>query len=205
MKLVLISDTHDLQHKVSIPDGDVFVHAGDLTMIGDVESTQKAIDWLDGQPHEHVVFIAGNHDYAFERGSRLDLKRLAYLENSSVTIHGVKFYGSPVQPWFMSWAFNVHRGKPIKQFWDKIPEDTDVLITHGPPWGVLDQSIPGKTDHLGCEELAKRMDAIKPKVHVWGHIHGSHGKVSLGDCSSYNASVVNEAYKVVNEPFVVEI
>jgi Icc-related predicted phosphoesterase len=210
-RLVLISDTHDLHNQLSVPEGDILVHAGDLTMAGDVYNTQKALNWLNEQPHEHVVFVAGNHDFAFERAytkERLDFGRLVYLENSGEQIGGINFYGSPVQPWFMDWAFNVHRGLPIRQYWNRIPDGVDVLITHGPPYGILDQATPGKSDHLGCEELRDRMaswDISEPKVHVFGHIHGSHGREIRGATTFVNASAVNEAYKVVNQPIVVEI
>jgi Icc-related predicted phosphoesterase len=190
-----------------VPEGDILVHAGDLTMAGDIYNTQKALNWLNDQPHAYVVFVAGNHDFAFERAytkERLDLGRLIYLENSAQQVGGINFYGSPVQPWFMDWAFNVHRGAPIREYWNKIPYDVHVLITHGPPYGILDQSIPGKSDHLGCEELRSRLEMIQPKIHVFGHIHGSRGTETNG-IKFVNASVVNEAYKVVNEPIVVEL
>lgn len=208
MRLVLISDTHEQHEKVVIPDGDVLVHAGDLTFDGISSAINEALEWMNGLPHKYIVMIAGNHDFAFERPhlkNRLHFGRVVYLENSSVNIEGVNFYGSPVQPWFMNWAFNVHRGAPIKKYWDMIPENTDVLITHGPPMGILDQSILGKTDHLGCEELIKQVEISVPKVHVFGHIHGGYGHVTSGQTKFYNASICNEAYQPVNQPFVVEI
>jgi Icc-related predicted phosphoesterase len=208
MRLVLISDTHDMHDLVEVPDGDVLVHAGDLTMAGDVHSCQKALTWLNNQPHKHVVLTAGNHDFAFEREwakRQLDLGRITYLENNGTAIDGVTFWGSPVQPWFMSWAFNVHRGAPIKEFWDKIPNSVDVLITHGPPWGILDQARRDRSEHLGCEELIKRVEYVNPLIHVFGHIHGSAGIEHRGKTQFINASVVDEAYKMSNEPIVVEI
>ena len=207
MKLVLISDTHSMHDKVKLPDGDVLVHAGDLTGMGTVAECQQALNWLDKQPHKHVVFVAGNHDFAFERKKeQLDFWRLTYLENSSITIDGKVFYGSPVQPWFMDWAFNVQRGPAIKKYWDMIPTGVDVLITHGPPAQILDQSAPHKnTDHLGCDDLLSRVLQVKPEVHVFGHIHGGRGHKNFEGTNFYNATVVDESYRVVHEPFVVEI
>lgn len=210
MKLVLLSDTHTMHEQVVVPQGDVLVHAGDMALDGRLSEVQDALDWLNSQPFEHIVAIAGNHDFAFERGrlkDSLKLGRVTYLENDSCEIDGVKFWGSPVTPWFCDWAFNVHRGAPIRHYWKEIPDDVDVLITHGPPHGILDQSVPlYGSDYLGCEELFERVDALpQPLVHVFGHIHGGYGHERFGDQRFYNASVVNEAYKVVNAPWEVEL
>jgi len=207
MKLCLISDTQNQHEQVKMPYADILIHAGDLTMSGTVEECRHALRWLNSQPYEHIVMVAGNHDFAFEHPDRKKLilegmNRIHYLENEGTTISGLKIWGSPVTPWFCDWAFNVNRGSAIKKIWDTIPENTDVLITHGPPMGILDQSVSGKTDHLGCEELAERIETVVlPKIHVFGHIHGGYGSKGR----YHNASVVNEAYQVSNSPIVVEI
>jgi Icc-related predicted phosphoesterase len=176
---------------------------------GSVREVQRCLDWLDAQPFEHVIAIAGNHDWAFQRQpEQLKLGRINYLENSSVNIEGKNFYGSPVQPEFCNWAFNVTRGPAIKRFWDMIPDAglVDVLITHGPPRGFLDYQNPRwENNHLGCEDLAKQIEISLPKVHVFGHIHGGYGEREHKGIHLFNASVVNEAYKVRNAPWVVEI
>jgi Icc-related predicted phosphoesterase len=164
-------------------------------------------DWLGSLPHKHKVVVAGNHDILFEtqHGSRALLTNATYLENSGAVIEGLKFWGSPVQPEFNDWAFNVKRGQDIKKYWDMIPDDTDVLITHGPPWGLLDQIRPGReVEHLGCGELLKAVRRIKPKLHVFGHIHGGYGTFKEGPTQFVNASLLNEAYKPVNAPIVVD-
>ena len=127
-----------------------------------------------------------------------------YLENSRMELLGLKIWGSPVQPEFNNWSFNVARGTAIRRYWEMIPADTDVLVTHGPPFGVLDQVNPS-TAHLGCEELAKVIEEIKPRLHLFGHIHGGHGSSASNGTQFVNASVVNEAYRLVYEPQVVEI
>jgi Icc-related predicted phosphoesterase len=209
MKICFISDTHDLHHKVTLPEADILVHAGDLTMAGEPEYCLKALAWLNAQPHEHVVLVAGNHDFAFESEHKDVLlkgfDRLIYLENSGAEVAGLKFWGSPVQPWFHDWAFNVQRGEAISKIWNQIPEGLDVLITHGPPFSILDQAVKGRSEHLGCGDLLARLCDVKPKIHVFGHIHGSYGRRDAVNTKYFNASVVNEAYQVVNEPQVIEL
>ena len=208
LRIVCISDTHGQHTKLSVPDGDVLVHAGDFMAFGD--RPKEVVDlnqWLGEQPHRHKVVIAGNHDLMFERHpgpARELLGNAIYLENSGAKVAGLTIWGSPVQPEFNNWAFNVARGAAIRRYWKMIPANTDVLVTHGPPFGVLDKAHPSSA-HLGCEELAKAVEQIKPRLHVFGHIHGGHGWSSGKDTQFVNASVVNEAYRLVHEPQVVEI
>lgn len=204
-KLVLISDTHEYQ--MPLPDGDILIHAGDLTGSGSFRQVQRELDWLNSQPHKHVVIIAGNHDFAFENpkvtSPVLELGRIVYLENSEVTIEGLRIYGSPVQPKYGWWAFNVERGEAIRKYWDMIPNNVDVLVTHGPPMGTLDQAALG-SPHLGCEELALAVDRVKPRLHMFGHIHGGRGYKNFNGTEFFNASMVNEAYQPVHEAWEVE-
>jgi Icc-related predicted phosphoesterase len=210
VRLVLISDTHTFHDQVQLPGGDVLVHAGDMGLRGTVREAQACLNWLNRQPFAHVVAIAGNHDWAFakpELKSRLDLGRIQYLENSHTVIEGKVFYGSPVQPEFCNWAFNVPRGPEIKKFWDKIPEHTDVLITHGPPFGIGDQVHLGYSDCLGCADLFEAVDRIDPEIHVFGHIHGGYSRTQYGAGGTqfFNASQCDEAYRVKNLPWTVDI
>lgn len=211
MRLVLISDTHTFHNKVAVPCGDVLVHAGDMGLRGSVEEIQDCLDWMNTSacPVEHVVVVAGNHDWACARYLKdLNFGRVHYLDNSSVNIDGRTFWGSPVQPEFFDWAFNVSRGKAIKKYWDAIPDAglVDVLITHGPPMGILDQASPKHgSENLGCEDLARQVEISKPLVHVFGHIHGSAGQRDYRGVRYVNASVVSESYRVVNPPRVLDI
>lgn len=206
MKVVLISDTHEQHDKVPIPECDILIHAGDFTYRGEHLATQIALEWLDRQPAKHIVAIAGNHDWLFEKQPEAALEilsktRIKYLENSAIEIGGLKFWGSPITPEFMNWAFNCDRADIFK-YWQNIPTDTDVLITHGPPLGVLDQAAPHKnTEHLGCYDLAHFVSVISPRIHVFGHIHGGHGSQQGTTTRFFNASVVNEAYAVEYAPF----
>jgi Icc-related predicted phosphoesterase len=213
MKLVLISDTHNLHNDLVLPEGDTLVHAGDWTMAGNRSETTAACSWLRSQTKnfKHVVAIAGNHDWFAYHCMREGhegmlrnelLEGVHYLRDNEVVLDGVKFYGSPWQPWFYDWAFNAHRGEEIRKHWDAIPTDTDVLITHGPPKYTLDYA--GK-ERVGCEELRSAVQRIKPPIHVFGHIHAGHGYKLDNGTEYFNAAVVDEAYKLRNKPWVTEV
>jgi Icc-related predicted phosphoesterase len=151
--------------------------------------------------------IAGNHDLLFE--SHPDLARslftnAVYLENAGTEIEGLRFWGSPVQPRFLNWAFNVDRGPAIREYWDRIPPETDVLVIHGPPFGTLDTITPSG-DHLGCEELALAIARVKPRLHVFGHIHGGRGACIRDGMQFINASVLDEEYRLAFEPQTVDL
>lgn len=209
MKVVCISDTHlmHLRQEIQVPDGDVLIHAGDATFKGDAHEIRAFRDWFGALPHEHKVFVAGNHDWGFQmqRSAAVGLLPAGchYLEDSGVTIDGIKFWGSPWQPWFLSWAFNLPRGAALKKHWDMIPEGTDVLITHSPPYGVGDWVERG--ENVGCEEMLKAVERIKPRLHVFGHIHGGYGEYEIGKTRFVNASICDESYQPVNKPIVVEM
>lgn len=209
MKLVFISDTHGKHDELDIPQGDVLVHCGDMTGRDSVAEVSRFSHWFRSQPHRHKVIIAGNHDWLFQREPSLAKSLLTsgddqchYLQDSEVTIEGVKFYGSPWQPEFYNWAFNLPRGT-LHEKWDLIPEDTDVLITHGPPHGILDQNIQGI--HCGCEELLEAVNRINPKVCAFGHIHEAFGVDTHSGVQFVNASNLDFRYRVVNPPVVIEV
>jgi len=177
LKCVAIADTHGMYRDIKIPDGYVLIHAGDITMRGKLSELNDFNDWLGEQPHKHKIIIAGNHDWCFERQKEASINIITnaiYLEDQSIEIEGHKFYGSPWQPWFLSWAFNLQRGEEIQAKWDLICNDVDVLITHGPAFGILDKV---GEENVGCENLLSKIEEIKPKVHVCGHIHEGYGEI----------------------------
>ena len=181
MKLVAVADTHGYHRDLAIPNGDVFLHAGDLTQRGTLEQLAEVAEWMRSLPHHHKVVIAGNHDFAFERQpkeARALFHGLTYLEDEEVTLDGVRFYGSPWQPWFHSWAFNLRRGPPIDAVWQKIPVGVDVLITHGPPMGMGDKVWDG--ERVGCEDLLRHLPRVGAKAHFFGHIHEDRGEWQHG-------------------------
>src|ERR1035441_6948509 len=166
MRIVVVSDTHGLHNGIEdLPAGDVLVHAGDFMNSGyDPRDVLSFNRWLGEQPFKHRVVCAGNHDRYFQNSphdAHFLLPNATYLENTGVTIDNVTFWGSPYTPEFLNWAFMYPRGSAAKQYWDQIPYNLDVLITHGPPFGILDQVAPDGA-HLGCEELLKAVQEKRP-------------------------------------------
>jgi Icc-related predicted phosphoesterase len=233
MKIVCISDTHGL-HKIMdnsnpLPQGDILIHAGDCTNVGKEKEIVDFINWFQNiKGFDTKIFIAGNHDFGFENynGRRhsnedpwldhllneenLSQSDVVYLHDSEFVIESpefsrpLKFYGSPWQPEFYDWAFNLPRhGEELELKWKNIPDDTDVLITHGPPFGILDYTLSNQP--VGCELLTTRLEKLKPLVHVFGHIHNAYG-VKYSDNTVYvNAATCTERYVPSNKPIVIEL
>jgi Icc-related predicted phosphoesterase len=189
VRIVAVADTHLFHDALSIPDGDVFVHAGDLCRRGDLAELRIAAAWIARLPHRHKVIVAGNHDWAFTRepgAARAMFAGARYLEDAEVTIEGVRFYGAPWQPAYNDWAFNLPRGKPLARVWSKIPRGIDVLITHGPPDGIGDRS--GMAQRAGCADLRRRVEKVEPRLHLFGHIHQDGGAWRLGATTFANVT-----------------
>lgn len=184
MKIWHISDTHCL-HGLLVPqDVDIVIHSGDCSNDKDTAKNTNQVlnflDWFSNLEIPHKVFVAGNHDVSIERRavhpSYIRDLGIIYLENDSANVAGLNVWGSPITPSFgEGWAWNMARHK-IKIVWDTIPGNTDIVVTHGPPQGVLDLSINYKTKELefcGCAALKKRLEAIDPKLSLFGHIHNN--------------------------------
>jgi Icc-related predicted phosphoesterase len=181
MRLVAMADTHGFQAQLEVPDGDVLVHAGDLTQRGTLRELERVADWLRALPHRHKVVIAGNHDFGLQRTpaqARALFHGLTYLEDEAVELDGLRLYGSPWQPWFHDWAFNLRRGPALDEKWQRIPEGLDVLVTHGPPAGYGDLVYRG--ERVGCEDLTRHLARAAPRVHLFGHIHEDPGQWQVG-------------------------
>ncbi len=233
-RIVCISDTHGYHDKLDLPDGDLLIHAGDFTSGGTSEEVFKFLKWIRVMSNRFTygaIYIAGNHDrsydvkYLNEFEVQLDINKkgdlpiwlrsgmsvyssrhLHYLNNSGLDIDGLKVWGSPITPWYDGdfWAFNAHKGGDISRYWEMIPEDTDVLITHGPPARILDYFNRDRV-HAGCYDLRNKVERIKPKLHVFGHIHDGYGVVKEGGVIYVNASIVDAQYTVRNKPLVINI
>ena len=197
MKVVCLSDTHDLHNDVQVPDGDILIHAGDITTNGAREAISNFNNWLGKLPHKYKIVTAGNHDY-FAESHPLELKELLsnaiYLCNESVEIEGVKIWASPHSPISPKFgddgAFVARRGMEIKKQWLLIPADTDILVTHCPPLGILDKNESGSNE--GCDELLNIVqNQVKPRLHIFGHIHHAHGQVRVEQTVYVNASIAD--------------
>ncbi len=215
MKIVCISDTHNCNEQIAVPDGDILIHSGDATVRGTHEEVVDFLAWFSNLPHKYKIFVAGNHDWLYETNNRTarlltSSFNIKYLQDDFVEIEGLKIYGSPWQPRFFDWAFNLNRGEELAEKWRWIPSDIDVLITHGPPNGILDE-VPRQyfTENTGCEELRKRIEQIaelkKLKLHVFGHIHCGYGTHQEFGVKFVNASACDEQYQPTQPPIVVEI
>ena len=177
MRIVAVADTHLFHDELVMPDGDVFVHAGDLCRGGELDELREAAAWIARLPHAHKVIVAGNHDWAFAREPALARAVLGdgviYLEDGEATIAGVRFWGSPWQPAYNDWAFNLPRGAALAEKWARIPAGIDVLVTHGPPEGLGDRGPVG--GRAGCRDLRRRVAEVAPRLHLVGHIHQDGG------------------------------
>lgn len=205
MRIVLISDTHNKHDQIDLPDGDILIHAGDFTERGTLEEINTFNEYLGSLPYKHKLVIAGNHEFALERfpdRAKNILTNCTYLLDSSIIINDIKFYGSPWQPWFYNWAFNLERGQTLAKKWKLIDKDTDVLITHTPPLNHGDMIVSG--DNVGCEELIKVIEVIRPKYHVFGHIHDGFGITKNEHTTFINASILNNKYAPENKPIIID-
>jgi Icc-related predicted phosphoesterase len=198
-----ISDLH-----CSYPElegGDLLIVSGDFTFTGTVQEISKFNYWLEYQKYKYKIVIAGNHDLMFEDDPGLARSLLTsathYLNDDECEIEGLKFWGSPITPWFNDWAFNRYSWN-IGRHWDWIPSKIDILITHGPPFGILD-TMDGK--HLGCPLLLEKVKKVKPKYHIFGHIHEGYGTYEEDGIKFINAALMNGQYKFVNKPIRIEL
>jgi Icc-related predicted phosphoesterase len=216
MKICFISDTHALHDSIdtsAIPECDVLVHSGDITRKGDFSDIKSFCNWLDKiNQAKHKIVVAGNHDFCLETRhqdyprsvSRLE-DSCKYLFDNEVILEGVKFYGSPWQPKFNNWAFNLPRdGRGLYHCWNLIPNDTDVLISHGPPNTFLDKTSSG--ENAGCKFLMNRVQEVCPAIHAFGHIHESYGTFEDGVLGTIfvNASTCNLKHEPINKPVLIE-
>jgi Icc-related predicted phosphoesterase len=188
LRIVCVADTHGFHGRTHVPPGDVLIHAGDCTRHGTLSDLEAFNAWLGTLPHPHKVVIAGNHDFAFQDSpaeARQRLTHAIYLEDTACTLAGLTIYGSPWTPTFSDWAFMLPE-EQLAAKWAAIPPGVDVLITHGPPRGILDRTHRG--DAAGSATLLARVRAVKPRLHVFGHIHEAAGRADSEGIIFLNAS-----------------
>jgi hypothetical protein len=231
LKCTAISDTHTNFPKLK--GGDILIHAGDSTYLGQPKEVYPFLDWLAEQDYTHKIFIAGNHDLGFEPiGEGIDChldtgyfrfrnmtlqkglqdeykayakeRNIIYLHSELVIVEGLRIYGSPYQPEFCGWAFNLPRsGEKAQELYSKIPEKLDILITHGPPKGVRDKvlTINQFVDNReGCQILRNHVRRLKPRYHIFGHIHEGYGRYRTTNTYYINAAYCQRSYKDFNSP-----
>ncbi|CAD8079568.1 unnamed protein product [Paramecium sonneborni] len=223
LKIVCLSDTHS--KFVDVQNGDVLIHCGDFTNWGHEQEIKDFISWLKAQPHKYKIVVPGNHDVIldiekypflkkkFHRYSNYnpdqllqDLKECCHLLiNSSVTIEGFKFWGSPYTLEYCDWAFQIQGSS--QQFWEQIEEGSDVIITHGPPFYYGDKTNYGL--RVGDRYLAEKVKKIRPKLHVFGGIHEAYGVYEEeggyrdDNCIKFvNCSIMDHQFKIQNKPYV---
>ncbi len=208
VKIVVISDTHNQHAQIKLPKGDILIHCGDFTGRGMVHESEHALAWLNIQAKifKYVIFIAGNHDFNFDdrvkQFSRLS-DNIYYLNDSGIELLGIKFWGSPWTPKFRDWAYMQSDGK-LAVKWALIPENTEVLITHGPPYSILDLNI----DNIACgsQTLYARIKQLPNlKYHLFGHIHEGYGREVIENITFCNCSVLNRWYELTNKPMKIEV
>jgi len=221
MQIVCVSDTHG-NYPSNLPEGDILVHAGDYSYLSrfskdHIPTLKKELEefnaWLGSikDNYEHIVFVPGNHDWYFEVSPDEAIKTLSnamVLNDSGIELCGHNIWGSSVTPEFCNWAFNRRRGDEIQRHWDLIPEDTSMLITHGPPAGTLDNV--GRNNSVGCENLRHTVNRINPNIHIFGHIHEGYGTIKKQNEETMhhetifvNASYMKRYYYPINKPIVI--
>ena len=227
MNITFISDTHSKHHRLTnLEGGDILIFCGDFMTSGyRTDEFMDFIDWIKIQPYKYKVCIAGNHDRYCESFPSYTVKDMfeeyydegvRYVCDEMIEIEGLKIYGTPYQPYFCNWAFNVPDEEKLYNIYKQIPEDVDILITHCPPYDILDKSHVSRSfylttgeEPLGSKELAKVLDELgehKPRYHAFGHIHGDGGKIlELNGTTYINASVCNENYSPDNKIISLEI
>ncbi len=193
MKILHLSDTHGCHHRLrNLPEADVLVHSGDFTMTGTESEALDFLNWFCDLPYAHKIFICGNHDECLY-GAKIDGldPNVHYLHNSSIEIYGLKFYG-------VSMFMNDCIAPRQDQFYDNIPADTDILITHSPAYGILDFD---DNTHYGSEKLLERITTIKPKYHLFGHVHKQHGILQQNGTFFSNGAIMNADYSHMNDSY----
>jgi len=228
-KVTFISDTHGAHSNLDLPGGDFLFHSGDVTMGGSYNEALDFLKWFRKQTqYKHRVFTPGNHDFAFDTDWRpytlsgehrhrcraplydetvvkeMIPDNVHYLNDSGVELDGIKIWGSPITPWFHDWAFN--RRSEINDHWEKIPVDAQIILTHGPPYGMRDVA-QNNGQHVGCPDLQRKLNyVVQPQIHSFGHIHEEYGVTEAEDNSTHyiNASIMTLQYRPTNPPVVFE-
>ena len=222
LRIMILSDTHELHDRISILEEDeidLLIHAGDFTTdfarTGRSYAVKDFLEWFAAQPATHKIFIAGNHDWGFFDTSlrayaekmveTVGQGKITYLCHQETIVEGIKVCGTPWQPVFHDYAFNAPK-EELRERYAEIPEDTQILITHCPPLGILDRVSDKPREYAGSSSLKKRVSQLpKLRLHAFGHIHPRFGIKRVGQCQFVNASQVNHKYAISNAPIILDI
>lgn len=209
MRFVCIADTHNLHSKITLPKGDVLIVAGDICSSGRINQVTSFSYWLDKWDFKYKIIISGNHDMCLMHNSYVSFSRgVSYLCDKPMYIRigypqDLFVYGMPWCPEFGNWAFMLPRdGFSLKRKVDLIPDQTDILITHTAPFGILDDTEDN--EHAGCRLLREKVDKIMPKIHIFGHFHGGYGTYQNHKTLFVNCSICNNQYDPINKPIVID-
>ncbi len=205
MRIVLISDSHGLHRELAVPGGDLLIHAGDFTFYSKPPSIVFDFNaWLGTLPHRHKIVTCGNHEFLLEDPrQRSAITNATLLIDSGVEVEGIKIWGSPTTPLYGG-AFGKSNPADRKRNWAQIPEGLDILITHGPPFAILDHG-GGAQRREGCPQLLEAVFQARPRLHVFGHIHAGYGTLRTPDTIFVNASLLGEDGGLSREPIVIDL
>jgi predicted phosphodiesterase len=216
VRFVAISDTHEQENFLDLPEGDILLHMGDFTMNGCEGAIKRFNKWLGGLDFSHKIVIAGNHELTLDdtlctnKYAAVDVEKFkslltecTYLEDSSIIVEGYKIWGSPHTPKCGNWAFSYQRGQEARIQWSFMENDVDILMTHGPPYGIGDRNDSGLK--VGCVALRDRVKEVKPFIHVYGHIHEDRGLRVCDKTVFINACSVDHLYRPVYKPWVFDL
>lgn len=202
MRILHLSDTHGAHHRLrELPPADILVHSGDFCMVGEDREALDFLNWFCDLPYKHKMFICGNHDSSLYGNDIEGLDpNVHYLCNSGIEIEGLKFYGVPM--FYEDCAYGRQTG-----YYANIPDDTDILITHSPAYGILDldSSIDDKYIHYGSKEIRDRLIKIHPRAHLFGHVHRCHGVTEQNGIVFSNGAIMNDDYTKLHQPHIIEI
>lgn len=205
MKIVCISDTHNKHNSIDIPPADLIIHAGDFTEAGTQAETMNFLTWFSSLPHPNKILVAGNHDFYLDKECASILEfmpgNIHYLKDSGVCIENINFWGAPYTRGNGSWAFNKNTADQIMEKWELIPNNTDFVITHTPPFKILDELDNKK--HVGCDKLRQRIKEIAPAYHIFGHNHNDYGIERTSGTVFVNSSSLDDQYRIINAPLVI--
>lgn len=205
-RIVALGDSHGQHKRIKMPPGDILVHCGDFSNHGDQQNLLNFNQWLGELDYPIKLVTPGNHDGFTQRDlllSKALFTNATLLIDESIEVKGYKFYFSPWTPEFLNWSWMKPRDQ-MNQVWDKVPEDIDVLVTHGPPKDILDVVPRPSGFHAGCEKLYEQVTSrIRPAIHIFGHLHGGHGYHRHGETDYYNVSCLDDNYNMYPNPVTV--